>query len=74
MDATQQIEHTTQDGDRWDLIAYKYYGDAAQSGPIQAANLHVPLNPVLPAGITLRIPVLDTAQFDINLLPPWNRT
>jgi phage tail protein X len=68
-----QIEYTTQDGDRWDLIAYKHYGDAAQIGPIQRVNLHVPLSPVLPAGITLRIPVLESAQLDLNVIAPWNR-
>jgi phage tail protein X len=71
--AEKFIEYLTQDGDRWDLIAYKHYGDSAQIGPIERANLHVPLMPILSAGITLRIPVLDTAQFDINLLPPWER-
>jgi phage tail protein X len=69
----QSVEYTTQDGDRWDLIAQKYYGDATLFGPIQTANLHVPLIPILPGGITLRIPVLETAQFDSNLLPPWKR-
>lgn len=73
MAETKYIEHITQDGDRWDLIAAKYYGDSAKTGPIAAANLHVPLNPILSAGIVLRIPVLQVAEIDTNLLPPWKR-
>ena len=69
----QQTEYTTQDGDRWDLLAYRYYGNAAQTGPLESANLHVPLTPTLPAGIVLRIPVLEIAEIDTTLLPPWKR-
>jgi len=68
------LTHTTIEGDTWDAIAYRYYGNAWRYPPIIAANPQVPITPVLPAGLTLTIPVLqrrDTA--DTQALPPWMR-
>lgn len=71
------LEHITTEGDRWDMIAWKYYGDATLYEPIIAANPEVQMLPVLPSGIKLLIPVLEedsagtiTADED---LPPWKR-
>ena len=66
------LEHITKDGDRWDLIAWQYYGDAMRYEEIILANPDVPIWPVLPAGVRLLIPVLDTeTQADAAGLPPW---
>jgi len=73
---TEVIEHITTEGDRWDLLAWRYYGDATRYEPIVAANVRVAILPVLPPGIVLHIPVLadqTAAQSANQELPPWMR-
>lgn len=65
--------YTTIEGDRWDTVAYKAYGDALRYPEIAEANRDVPLTDILPAGLTLRVPVIQEAELDTNLLPPWKR-
>ena len=36
--SAQFLTYITGDGDRWDLLAWRYYGDATQFGPIIMAN------------------------------------
>lgn len=66
--------HITTEGERWDALAWRYYGDAHRYQPILAANPHVPITSALPAGLSLAIPVLEeqtsTSSED---LPPWMR-
>jgi phage tail protein X len=69
----QYTEYTTKQGDRWDLVAYKAYGDVAKLPLLIEANPYVPVLPVLPVGIKLRVPVLSDESLDKNLLPPWKR-
>ena len=70
----EYIEHITLDGDRWDQIATLYYGDASRISPLAEANEHLWLQPVLPGGLPVRVPILED---DNNLLPeelpPWKR-
>lgn len=65
-------EYITREGDRWDLIAYEFYGDAMLYEPIVVANPDVPIVPILPSGIKLRIPVIDVKD-TIKELPPWKK-
>jgi len=68
--------HITTAGERWDMIAWRYYGDAHRYPPLIAANPHVPITPALPAGIRLNIPVLahEAGQtLPKERLPPWMR-
>jgi phage tail protein X len=71
------LEHITSDGDRWDLLAWEYYGDPTMYELIIVANPEVQIEPVLPAGIRLLIPVLEeSATGDIATqeeLPPWKQ-
>ncbi len=70
------IEHITAEGDRWDLLAWKYYGDATQYERIVAANVRVAIMPVLPSGIVLHIPVIEEPAAELadnEELPPWLR-
>jgi phage tail protein X len=64
--------HITQEGDRWDLLAYRYYGDALRFEPIVAANPAVAITPVLSGGLTLYIPVLEV-QPEYSPVPPWRQ-
>jgi len=66
-------EYITVDGDRWDTIANKAYGDSMLMGKITEANRGIPLDTVFEAGITLQIPILPAQNLDVNLLPPWKR-
>lgn len=68
--AEQYLSHTTREGERWDQLAFTYYGDATRYEPIVRANPQVPLSGALQAGLTLRIPVLDVASSSEDL-PPW---
>jgi len=74
--AQHTLIHVTKAGERWDTIAWAYYGDAHRYAPIIAANPHVPITPALPAGVRLNIPVLNRGSItSTNLagLPPWMR-
>lgn len=66
------LTHITKSGDRWDLLAWHYYGDASAYGGIIAANPHVALSDCLPSGVTLVIPIIDPPHTTEDL-PPWLR-
>lgn len=66
------ITHVTTEGERWDQLAWRYYGDAHRYLPIVEANPHVPITAALPAGLTLAIPMLESVTSTEDL-PPWMR-
>lgn len=67
--------YTTIDGERWDTVAFKAYGDPNQMSEIIAANPDVPIYDRLPGGIVLQMPVLQqpTNLTNSSLLPPWKQ-
>lgn len=72
--ATRYLEHLTQDGDRWDLLAWQYYGDATAYAGIIGANAHAGFGAVLGGGIRLLIPVIEAPMTAAPAgLPPWKR-
>jgi Phage Tail Protein X. len=64
------LTHITTDGERWDQLAHKYYGDPTQYERIIAANPHMAMAPILPAGVKLAIPVVEQSDV-VEDLPPW---
>lgn len=64
------LTHVTTEGERWDQIAHRYYGDATMYEPIIAANPNVPIAPTLPGGLRLAIPVIERADLYEDI-PPW---
>ncbi|KUM02931.1 tail protein X [Chromobacterium subtsugae] len=70
----QQLIHTTSDGERWDQIAWRYYGDPYGYVRLLEANPAVAIQTRLPAGLRLAIPLIeeDDAQ-PVEALPPWKR-
>jgi hypothetical protein len=66
-------QHITKDGERWDNIAYQWYGDPFLIEPILATNSHVDIFPRLAGGQVLLIPLLPRAAVmpSIEGLPPW---
>jgi phage tail protein X len=71
--ATQFIRHTTAAGERWDLLAWNYYGDPTLFSAIIMANPLIPIEPAFEAGIPVRIPILQVNPVRTNDLPPWKR-
>lgn len=66
--------YTTRDGDRWDLIAHKYYGNALLVDGLIAANPHLPIAEEFASGLTVRVPVLEAKpQNQQKDMPPWMR-
>ena len=48
---------TSTDGDRWDTLAYTYYGDSSYWWIVSIANDSLPQNSLfIPPGIQIRIP------------------
>lgn len=66
------LTHITVDGERWDQLATKYYGDPFAYEQIIAVNPHVPITVTLPGGLTLSIPIIAKADVTEDL-PPWLR-
>ncbi len=70
----QFIPHITEDGERWDTPAWKYYGDPTLVNPIIMTNPSIPIMAVFPAGLTVGIPVIEIfGDQSTTDLPPWRR-
>lgn len=69
------VEYVTKQGDRWDTIAFKAYGDASLINGIIEANTSIIISPILEAGTRVIVPILESGeiQIDSELLPPWKR-
>jgi phage tail protein X len=65
------IVHVTKQGERWDLLAYRYYGIATLYEPIIRANPTVAIEPVFEAGVIIEVPVLEESSAIAIDLPPW---
>jgi phage tail protein X len=67
----QFILHITKAGERWDLLAWRYYGDPTDYSPIIMANPTVPIEPVFDAGFSIAIPIQRPSAVATVDLPPW---
>ena len=68
------LEHITREGERWDSLAWRYYGDAFAYGPLIEANPHLRITPRLPAGQMLLVPFIESDSNRLSQsLPPWKR-
>jgi phage tail protein X len=67
----QFIVHVTRAGERWDLLAWRYYGDPTDYSPIVVANPSVPIEPVFDAGISIAVPIRQKSSVVVADLPPW---
>lgn len=67
-------EYITIQGDRYDTISFKAYGDATMFSKIQDANPNIPLTTSFDGGVKLLIPVIEVKEnTNTELLPPWKR-
>lgn len=67
------LQYTTAEGDRWDLIAQRYYGNALLIGGLIEANPHLPAAEQFAAGLTVWVPVLTAKPDNQADMPPWMR-
>lgn len=65
------MTYTTADGDNWDAIAKKVYGDELKADALIAANLRYVDVFSFDSGVVLTAPELTDEQA-VNL-PPWRR-
>jgi phage tail protein X len=72
MVTAQFIPYTTKNGDRWDTLAWRFYGIPTLIYPIIQSNPSVPIMAVFPAGIQLGIPTIEIIGPSSSAnLPPW---
>jgi len=69
------VEYIVKEGDRWDSIAFKAYGDATKYAGIIEANPSAVISPILDPGQRLIIPIVEQTDIEIDSedLPPWKR-
>ncbi|MDO8771921.1 MAG: tail protein X [Burkholderiaceae bacterium] len=76
-DKIDALEHITTEGERWDTLAWRYYGNPYAYAGIMDANPALDLTPYLPSGQLVLIPLLtEEAQQASRALadtPPWMR-
>lgn len=65
------IEYVTKERDRWDLIAWKMYGDPFAYEGILRANPGVAAAPELAGAITLKVPILEVSDLQPEFAP-WS--
>lgn len=78
--AIESIEHITRAGERWDTIAWAYYGDANAISRLVEANPALDLDTVLESGQRLIVPLITLEEVEAvataelsSKLPPWKR-
>lgn len=71
------LEHITIEGERWDTLAWDYYGNPFMYSRIIEANPALDIGTRLPSGLVILIPIIPAAQMNEVLadkfLPPWKR-
>lgn len=65
--------YITREGDRWDLIADRAYGDITKQEDIIAANPEISCVVQFQEGVTILLPIIPEAETQTSLLPPWKR-
>jgi phage tail protein X len=70
---SQFITHVTAAGERWDLLAWTFYGDPSLYSPIIMANPRIPIESAFEAGLEIAIPIVRISPAQAINLPPWKR-
>lgn len=67
------ITHITKVQERWDSIAYKYYGNCYKVAPLIMSNPHLAIGYYIPANSKVIVPILNDTQLNAKSdeLPPW---
>ena len=64
--------YRTTQGDTWDLISYKLYGDEHYMAELIAANIEHRSVVLFSAGVVLNVPEIEEAEVE-STLPPWKQ-
>jgi phage tail protein X len=66
---------TTRQGDTWDILAKRAYGNELFMDVLIKANINHRKTVIFPAGVVLELPEIDTTstEYEANL-PVWKRT
>ncbi len=77
MSKVQALVHTVSGLERWDTLAWRYYGNPFDYGRLIEANPALNITPVLPQGTKVLIPILRLDELAARRasanLPPWKR-
>jgi len=66
------MTYTTKQGDMWDAISKKIYGDEKYTEQLMRANTAHLSTVVFSAGVVLTVPDVDTTTVaSVASLPPW---
>lgn len=66
---------TTIQGDTWDLLAFRIYGNECLMHILINANIEHRKTVIFPAGVVLQVPEIETVTADyVKNLPPWKQT
>lgn len=66
-------DYRTAQGDAWDSIAKKLYGDEYLASLLINANPKHRLTVLFSAGVILTVPDAPSSVQTVNNLPPWRR-
>lgn len=64
--------YSTVQGDTWDIISYKLYGDEHYIADLIAANIEHRAVVLFSAGVVLNVPEIKQTE-PVSTLPPWKR-
>ncbi|MDR2056139.1 MAG: tail protein X [Desulfovibrio sp.] len=64
-------EYRAIQGDAWDSIAYRLWGEERYMADIIAANPDHADILIFPAGVVLALPDVDVSARPLTTLPPW---
>ena len=67
----EYLTYIAKQGDRWDTIAWQFYGDPYLYEPILRANPQYIGLPYPPPGAKLRIPVVEAEDEPEVVKAPW---
>ncbi len=71
-DNMAHLEHKCLQGDRWDIVALKYYNDGRRTQELYKANPEHLGKHVFLGGETLIVPILETLTTDWDV-PAWKK-
>jgi phage tail protein X len=63
---------TTRQGDTWDMLSYRAYGDEHHMHKLIAANIAYRDTVIFPYGVVLDVPMVEKT-ITAEDLPPWKR-
>ena len=68
-----RLIYIASDMDRWDSLAYDFYGDSALIAPLMAANPSITASQVyLPSGAKIVVPQLSDEELEeTTIKAPW---